>query len=480
MTTGVILAGGRGSRLGPLAAQISKALVSIGQRPHIIHQIELLRRNGVEQIVVVTSPDTDRQVQRVLERAGQTDVTTTIQARPLGPVDAIASGLEEVRDRKADLLVLMADTYLPLSTNLRITGTWAGVAPAPARRSFCMWDSDAFTDRTADVGEEVTIGAYRFQGPSYVWGTARDVVWDANPDVNLDVNPEFGIEVGMALFLTAMEPVALEIDGWMDIGDMASLARARRTRFIARAEHGLTLSNEGTLSKEGVSLRQIGRMEELDNDIRTSSLVPTVYNRGNDWVEMDYIDLPTLAELWLYWPGEPELWREVVESVIARLERQLWKPIYDDPYRERVFFIDKAIARTTDPEIHELVHEVTPLFKGSPNVTGHGDLNFNNILYSMNTGSFKLVDPRGNVIVPLSYEYAKLAYSWNGFAEITHHLDLNRYYERMEMNKAIPMEPQKLLAAMGCLLVAGAALHDEEEAAEMLDRGAALLRKAAR
>ena len=50
---GLILAAGRGSRLGPLCEQRPKCLVELAGRPLLERQIEALRRGGVEQIGIV-------------------------------------------------------------------------------------------------------------------------------------------------------------------------------------------------------------------------------------------------------------------------------------------------------------------------------------------------------------------------------------------------------------------------------------------
>jgi NDP-sugar pyrophosphorylase family protein len=48
----VILAGGLGTRLGPLTASIPKALVELNGEPFLAHQLRLLRRHGVESVVL--------------------------------------------------------------------------------------------------------------------------------------------------------------------------------------------------------------------------------------------------------------------------------------------------------------------------------------------------------------------------------------------------------------------------------------------
>lgn len=47
-----VLAGGRATRLGPLCADVPKALLPVDGRPFVAHQLELLRRNGVDRVVM--------------------------------------------------------------------------------------------------------------------------------------------------------------------------------------------------------------------------------------------------------------------------------------------------------------------------------------------------------------------------------------------------------------------------------------------
>jgi N-acetyl-alpha-D-muramate 1-phosphate uridylyltransferase len=48
----VILAGGLATRLRPLTEKVPKALVEVAGRPFLEHQMELLRRNGIEEVML--------------------------------------------------------------------------------------------------------------------------------------------------------------------------------------------------------------------------------------------------------------------------------------------------------------------------------------------------------------------------------------------------------------------------------------------
>lgn len=55
MTRAIILSGGYGTRLRPLTCTIPKTLIPVGNKPVIQHQIELLKKVGVTEIVLAVS-----------------------------------------------------------------------------------------------------------------------------------------------------------------------------------------------------------------------------------------------------------------------------------------------------------------------------------------------------------------------------------------------------------------------------------------
>lgn len=499
MSNGIILAGGLGSRLGPLSTQISKALVSIGQRPHVFHQIKLLRAAGCKYIVVVVSPSTQVQVSMALERAGLYDIKIAVQKFATGPVNAILAGLESMPSirRAHPTYVLMSDTFIeePLE---RYSQTWIGEAMCPTERQFCARDGrDHYVDKVVRVGTSVTIGAYYFANTAELYD--KTVIAMGSRDV-------IGKEIGMGPLLSQFNGAKIiDFPTWLDIGDVTALAYARRTRFITRSEHKLTLDDAGLLTKWGRG-RQFEKqrtwlLEQAAMPDRSANLVPRIYSVLPTGYVMEYVDLPTLSELWLYWPGRPETWQQILVSIIDRLERDLWSTrrsiqTENNGAYEAYKFVDKAFDRLSsiDHAIaarhFDLLERARAMFtKSGPDmVRGHGDLNFNNILYSVNTGLFKLVDPRGDEFIPLTYEFAKLRYSYNaGFSAITHGLmDYTTGVpmpERSEEIKAMDevlgeyVSLEKLQVAEGCLLLAGSALHSYYERNAMIARGAQLIKE---
>lgn len=506
----IILAGGRGSRLGPVTAQRSKALVTIGQRPHLVHQLLLLRDAGVVETVVVVSPDTERQVVDVVARAGLDDsVLVVVQSKPRGPVDALRIGLLHQHGIVPGTFVLMSDSFVDEPLALQgVLGSndWVGVAPAPTARSFCYSKGSDFVDGIVESGQSVTVGVNYLASRANAL-VATEIALERSSSLFNDA------EVPMSKFFNAYawyqgDPLTLrELSTWLDVGDVDALARAHRSRFISRSHHNLVLDKSGIITKygEGEAFdRQLNwLMEKQSSRPATANLIPRVY--GNELhpgsYSMEYVDLPTLAELWLYWPGLPSVWQSLLRNVVAQLEDNLWiGPAEDEPTANVLWFVDKTRDRLNMrglPEWHAVAEPLLALAEAyllsAPGtlVRGHGDLNFSNVLYSLNTGMIKLIDPRGDHLVPWLYELAKLRYSYHGgFTAITHGL-ATLDYNNVGSVQLWPQRDDEIAAldavlaeyadltlltvCEGCILIAGAPLHDGVEAELLFWRGVQLL-----
>ena len=87
---GIILAGGKATRLRPLTKITSKQLLPIYDKPMIFYPIETLKSMGIKEILVIIAPDYSGQYLNLLGSGNDFGVKFSyeIQDEPRGLADA--------------------------------------------------------------------------------------------------------------------------------------------------------------------------------------------------------------------------------------------------------------------------------------------------------------------------------------------------------------------------------------------------------
>lgn len=104
---GIILAGGRGSRLFPLTISTSKQLLPVYNKPMIYYPLSLLMLAGVREILIITMPEDAAAFQKLLGDGAKWGMTFSyaVQAEPRGLADAFLVAADFVAQEPVCLIL---------------------------------------------------------------------------------------------------------------------------------------------------------------------------------------------------------------------------------------------------------------------------------------------------------------------------------------------------------------------------------------
>jgi len=152
----VILAGGLGTRLQRVAPNVPKAMVPVAGTPFIEHQLALLKKNGLEEVLLCTGY-LGEQIESHVGNGSRFGMKVQYAREEpknlLGTGGALVNGFEFLQER---FMLMYGDSYLPVDFQAMVT--WYKKKRFPALMS--VFKNEGLWDRSNARIEGAKIACY--------------------------------------------------------------------------------------------------------------------------------------------------------------------------------------------------------------------------------------------------------------------------------------------------------------------------------
>jgi glucose-1-phosphate thymidylyltransferase len=108
---GIILAGGKGSRLSPLTKVINKQLLPLYDKPLIYYPLSILMLSGIRDVLIITNPDEDKNFKNILGNGLNFGIKIQYieQKKPNGLPEAFIIGEKFIN--KENIALILGDNF---------------------------------------------------------------------------------------------------------------------------------------------------------------------------------------------------------------------------------------------------------------------------------------------------------------------------------------------------------------------------------
>jgi glucose-1-phosphate thymidylyltransferase len=109
---GIVLSGGRGTRLFPATKAVSKQLIPLYDKPMVYYPLATLMQMGIREVLVVTTPEDEERYRHLLGDGGQWGISISYcrQPKPEGIAQALILGRDFIND--SPVALILGDNFI--------------------------------------------------------------------------------------------------------------------------------------------------------------------------------------------------------------------------------------------------------------------------------------------------------------------------------------------------------------------------------
>jgi mannose-1-phosphate guanylyltransferase len=226
----MVLAAGRGTRLGALGERKPKALIEIGDEPLLAHQLRHLGAQGIERVVVNASHLAEQLEEFAADWRGTPELELVIEPEPLGTAGGVLNALP----------LFTPDPILVLYGDVVSTETLEPMAALhhdhrPVATLAVFQSADASEKGVVEVSAS-RINAFHEKNPRLTRGWVNAGIYIVEPSWlgewrDRDAPLDFGFDLFPAAVRSGRPLRAYRlVNPVLDIGTPRDLARARELR----------------------------------------------------------------------------------------------------------------------------------------------------------------------------------------------------------------------------------------------------------
>lgn len=445
---GIILTAGKAeSSLTQIFGDVPTGVIPVNGKPIIFYIIENLIKNKISTIYIAVDYE-EELVKKLVDKFFSRKIKIVyikVDGTKL-PGNSLLKVLKIIG--KGRVLLNLADTYCELNADMLIPKDFIVTSNNFVKaKMWCMVQLDknrnvmSFIDKhDNNIKGEVVIGIYGLKTIELL--TSK---FDDNYDCQISELLEY--------YNKYSKIAALCTDKWLDFGHIDKYQISKKRLIESRVFNELKFDDTlGVVTKRSRSkkkfLKEIAWQFNIPNNLKIFFPRIIEYDIEGDepFITMEYYSYQTVAEIWLYAEFKDDVMKTIVDKLIRILtlfyneKRKVKKIDYDKIYRlktlERIevllkeqptfrnifnydeLLINGSLYKNWNKISDRIFKLCNKLYDDTHSCLIHGDFCFSNILYDINSGVVRLIDPRGvwdeNGNGDIKYDVAKLRHSLQG------------------------------------------------------------------